>query len=131
MELNSKSMQVIRIPTALNSELFDYWFHFMQPFHNLTDREMEVAGQYAWKRYQLLKREPDPDIVDEAMQKEDIRAQIREAAGVTPAHYQVILGKFRKAKVLIGNKFNPRFMPSIVEEEGTFKLLLVFDFRNH
>ena len=104
----------------------------MQPFHHLTEREMQVAGEYVYMRYRILKtKEIDGDEkkADAAMQKEEIRSLIRKAAGVTPAHYQVILGKLRKAKVLEGNALNSKFMPKIVESEGVFKLLIVFDFR--
>lgn len=133
MTVDPKSSKIIRVPTTLDSALFKYWFQFLQPFHHLTDREMQVAGEYVWMRYKILHTEQvngDVEKADAAMQKEEIRAMIRKAADVTPAHYQVILGKLRKAKVLDGNSLNPKFMPNIVEDEGIFKLLLVFDFRN-
>lgn len=132
MELSPTSMKTLRIPIQLDSSLFKRFFQFMQPFHHLTEREMQVAGEYVYMRYRILKtKEIDGDEkkADAAMQKEEIRSLIRKAAGVTPAHYQVILGKLRKAKVLEGNTLNSKFMPKIVESEGVFKLLIVFDFR--
>jgi hypothetical protein len=34
---------VIRIPTTLDN-LFKHWLDFLKPFHNLTEREMDVAA---------------------------------------------------------------------------------------
>jgi hypothetical protein len=37
------------------------------------------------------------------------------------------MGKLRKSNLIIDNKINPRYLPNINEENGSFKLLLLFD----
>ena len=38
------------------------------------------------------------------------------------------MSKLRKAKIVLDNKINPRFIPNVKEENGNFKLLLLFTF---
>ena len=38
------------------------------------------------------------------------------------------MGKLRKNNVIIDNKINPKFIPNVKEENGNFKLLLLFSF---
>lgn len=123
----SKINNVVRITTSLNTKFFRYWFEFLQPFHKLTDREMDVITAFVKYRYELSKKISDPDILDKVVMGEDIRRKIREDCGLTLAHFQVIIGKLRKNKVIIDNKINPRFIPNVKEENGTFQLLLLFD----
>lgn len=123
----SKINNVVRITTSLNTKFFRYWFEFLQPFHKLTDREMDVITAFVKYRYELSKKISDPDILDKVVMGEDIRKKIREDCNLTLAHFQVIVGKLRKNKVILDGKINPRFIPNIKEENGTFQLLLLFD----
>lgn len=123
----SKINNVVRITTSLNTKFFRYWFEFLQPFHKLTDREMDVITAFVKYRYELSKKISDSDILDKVVMGEDIRKKIREDCNLTLAHFQVIIGKLRKNKVILDGKINPRFIPNIKEENGTFQLLLLFD----
>jgi hypothetical protein len=38
------------------------------------------------------------------------------------------MSKLRKSKIIVDNKINPRFIPNVKEENGNFKLLLLFTF---
>ena len=58
---------------------------------------------------------------------EDTKKKVREESNISLAHFQVIMGKLRRNKVIIDNKINPRFIPNITDENGSFKLMLLFD----
>ena len=58
---------------------------------------------------------------------EDIKKKVREESNISLAHFQVIMGKLRRNKVIIDNRINPRFIPNITDENGSFKLMLLFD----
>lgn len=120
---------VISIPTSLDTNFFRYWFEFLRPFHNLTSRELDVITALAKHRYELSKVITDDIILDKVVMSEDIRKQIREECNLSLPHFQVIMGKLRENKVIVDNKINPRFIPSVKEEDGNFKLLLFFDFK--
>ena len=60
---------------------------------------------------------------------EDTKKKVREECNISPAHFQVIMGKLRKNKVIIDGKINPKFIPNIAEDGDTFQLLLLFEFK--
>ena len=124
-----KANNVIRIPTSLNGKLFKLWFMFLEPFHKLTDREIDVITSFVKQRYELSKVIKDNDILDKVTMSEDTKKKVREECNITLPHFQVIMGKLRKNKVIVDGKINPRFIPNIDEETGIFQLLLLFELK--
>lgn len=124
-----KANNIVRIPTTLNGKFFRYWFEFLLPFHNLTSREIDVIAAFVKQRYQLSKVIKDDNILDKVIMSEDIKKKVREECNITLPHFQVIMGKLRKNKVIIDGKINPRFIPNIDEETGYFQLLLLFELK--
>ena len=108
---------------------FRYWYEFLKPFHKLTDREIDVITAFTYKRHQLSKVISDQEILDKVLMSEDTKKKIREECDITLAYFQVIMGKLRRNKVIIDNRINPRFIPNITEENGAFKLMLLFDIK--
>lgn len=121
---------VLSISTSLKGKFFKQWFKFLLPYHGLTDREMDVAASFLLKRYELSKVISDVNILESVLMNEDTKRQIRESCDIKHPHFQVIMGKLRKAKIIIDNKINPRFIPNVKEENGNFKLLLLFSFND-
>jgi hypothetical protein len=105
------------------------WFIFLEPFHHLTDREIEVAASFVSHRFNLSKVIKDDDILDKVVMSEDTKKKIREALNITIPHFQVIMSKLRKASVIIDNKINPRYIPNYREEKD-LQLLLLFEINN-
>lgn len=124
-----KANNIIRIPTSLNGKFFRYWFEFLEPFHKLTDREIDVITSFVKQRYELSKVIKDNGILDKVTMSEDTKRKVREECNITLPHFQVIMGKLRKNKVIVDGKINPRFIPNIDEETGTFQLLLLFELK--
>ena len=122
-----KMNNIIRIPTSLGTSFFRFWFEFLRPFHNLTDREMQVASTLLKKRYELSKVIKDENILDKVVMSEDTKKVVREECNISLPHFQVIMGKLRKNKVILDGKINPRFIPNLTEERGSFRLLLNFE----
>jgi hypothetical protein len=120
---------VISIPTTLDNNFFRHWFEFLRPFHNLTSREMDVITSLTKHRYELSKVIKDDAILDKVVMGDDVRKEVREECNISLPHFQVIMGKLRDSNVIVNNKINPRFIPNIKEEDGNFKLLLLFDFK--
>lgn len=122
-----KMNNVIRIPTSLSTSFFRYWFEFLRPFHDLTDREMQVASSLLKRRYELSKVIQDENILDKVVMSEDTKKVVREECNISLPHFQVIMGKLRKSKVILDGRINSKFIPNIVEEQGSFRLLLNFE----
>ena len=78
---------VVRIPCSLNHQFFTYWFKFLQPFHNLTDRETDVAAALLEQRHRLSKVIRDDDILDKVVLGDDIKKQVRESLHMTLPHF--------------------------------------------
>ncbi len=119
---------IVRIPCKVDDKFFRYWFEFLQPFHNLTEREMDVITSFVKQRYELSKVIKDNEILDKVTMSEDTKKKVREECDISLPHFQVIMGKLRKNKVIIDGKINPRYIPSVDEENGSFKMMLLFDF---
>ncbi len=125
--MTEKPNNIIRIPTSLNGNFFRYWFMFLEPFHHLTTREIDVITCFVQHRFELSKVIKDNDILDRVTMSEDTKKKIREECNITLPHFQVIMGKLRKSKVIVDGKINPKFIPNVKEEDGKFQLLLLFD----
>ena len=124
---------VISVRASLSSEansFFRYWVEFLKPLHHLTDREMDVAVAFLKKRYELSKDILDPIKLDKYLMNEDTKAEIREECGISPAHFQVIMGKLRKSGIIKDGNIFPLFIPNVKEDSGTFQLLLYFQLKN-
>lgn len=121
---------VIRIPTSIDGKFFRYWFEFLQPFHHLTDREIDVITALVKQRYELSKVIKDETILDSVLMNEETKRKVREECNISPQHFQVILGKLRKNKIVIDGKINPRFIPNLGEDAKEFKLMLYFTLDN-
>lgn len=119
---------IVRIPTKIDEGFFKYWFMFLRPFHNLTEREMDVITSFVKQRYELSKVIKDNEILDKVTMSEDTKKKVREECDISLPHFQVIMGKLRKNKVIIDGKINPRYIPPVDEENGSFKMMLLFDF---
>lgn len=119
---------IVRIPCKVDGKFFRYWFEFLTPFHNLTEREMDVITSFVKQRYELSKVIKDNEILDKVTISEDTKKKVREECDISLPHFQVIMGKLRKNKVIIDGKINPRYIPSVDEKNGSFKMMLLFDF---
>jgi hypothetical protein len=76
------------------------------------------------------KLETPIDVILDAGYSEDTKRIIREECGVKHQHFQVIMSKLRKAKIIVDNKINPRFIPNIKEGKENFNLMLMFTFND-
>lgn len=130
MENKRIANNIIRIPTSINGKFFIYWLEFLKPFHNLSTREIDVLAAFLKERYELSIKVKDDDLVDKIAMSEDIKKKVREACNISVPHFQVIVGKLRKAGLIIDNKINKRFIPNISEEDKDFKLMLYFELKN-
>lgn len=128
--MNGKANNVIRIPTSLDGKFFKYWFLFLRPFHNLTDREMDVVACLLKHRYELSKVITDANILDKVLMGEDTRKKIREECKITLSYFQVIMAKLKKNKIIVDNRINPRFIPNLEQDGDSFKLLLLFELKD-
>lgn len=124
--MNSKPNNVIRIPTNFK-DFFKYWLMFLEPFHHLSNREIEVVAGFLKERYTLSKAVSDFNLLNKIVFNEDTKRKVRESCNLSQAHFQVILGKLRKNKVIIDGKINQKFIPNIVEDSGIFQLLFLFE----
>lgn len=118
---------VVRIPTSINDGFFKYWFDFLHPIHNLTNRETEVIACLARHRYELSKVIKDDAILDRETMGDSVRKEVIEELKITPSFYQQILGKLKKNNIIVNNVINPRFLPELSEDSNEFRLLLKFE----
>lgn len=122
-----KINNVISIPTSTESKFFRYWMEFLKPFHKLTDREADVMASFLKQRYELSKVVSDQQILNKLVMSEDTKRTVREECGITQAHFQVIMTKLKKSRMIENGVISPKFIPRVEESANTFQLLLSFD----
>lgn len=122
-----KINNVITIPTSIEGSFFRYWFEFLRPFHKLTDREMDVIASFVKHRYILSKVVNDQEVLNKLTMSDDVKKKVREDCNISQAHFQVIMTKLKKSKVIENGRINPKFIPRLVKDSDNFQLLLSFD----
>lgn len=127
--ISERPNNIIRIPTSLSVNFFKLWLMFLEPFHKLTKREIDVAASFVKQRYELSKVIKDSEILDRVTMSEDTKKKVREECNITLPHFQVILGKLRRNKVIVDGKINPKFIPNINADNDAFQLLLLFELK--
>lgn len=69
---------VISINTSLEGDFFKYWFRFLKPFHNLTNKEMDVIATFMRYRFELTKAINDDSLLDKVTLSDEYRKKVRE-----------------------------------------------------
>lgn len=122
-----KINNVITIPTSIEGSFFRYWFEFLRPFHKLTDREMDVIASFVKHRYMLSKVVSDQEILNRLTMSDVTKRKVREDCNISQAHFQVIMTKLKKSKVIENGRINPKFIPRLDKDSNNFQLLLSFN----
>jgi hypothetical protein len=118
---------VITIPTSTEGKFFRYWLEFLRPFHKLTERETDVMAAFLKQRYELSKVIKDQEVLNKYTMNEETKRKVREECGITQAHFQVIMTKLKKSKMIDNGRINPKFIPRVEEDAKNFLLLLSFN----
>lgn len=124
--MENKINNIIKIPTSIDN-FFRYWMEFLKPFHNLANREMEVAAKILQYRHNLSKKIDDEEILGKLLLSREMRKSMREELGITTAHLQGIISTLRSEGFLKDDIVNPRFIPRL-NNNKQFNLLMSFDF---
>ena len=120
---------VITIPTSIEGKFFRYWLEFLRPFHRLTDREIDVTASFLKHRYELSKVVSDQEVLNKLTMSEDTKRKVREDCQISQAHFQVIMTKLKKSKVIDNGRIHPKFIPKMNEDSNNCQLLLHFDLK--
>lgn len=129
MEKDKKGIipnNVVRIPID-KGNVFRYWLEFLAPLHHLTEREMDVATALLQERYNLSKVITDSNLLERILMSEDTHKKIKQEYGLSNQHFQVIKSKLKSKNFLVDNKINPRLIPTVKEDQGSFLILILFD----
>ena len=121
---------VVQVNATLDLDFFKKWFIFLKPFHGLTDRETDIIACFTKERYELSKIISDEGYLDKAVMNEDTKKKVREECGVTLPHFQVIMSKLKKGKVIIDNKLNPHYIPNFKPGDASFSVLFYYDIKD-
>lgn len=119
---------VIRIPSEPGKEFFKMWLNFLRPFHGMSDRQVDVAATMLNIRFELSRVIKDDFLLEKICMSSDTRKRIEEECGLSPAHMQMLMTKFKRANFIVDGKINPKFIPRMIDGDEGFKLMLFFDF---
>lgn len=101
--------------------LFVFWMKFLKPQHGLTNKEIDVAASFLWHRFIMSNSISDNNILNKAVFNLDVKKLIMDECDVAYPHFQIILGKLRKAGFIIDNAISSKYVPRIKIDEQTDK----------
>ena len=129
--MDIKPDSIIRVPCSSLRAFYKYWLKFLQPFHNLTQKELEVLACLIEQRFKLSRAYKDDALIDRILMSKNIKKLIKEECKVSQSHLYIIIQKLVKNNIIINNKINPKFIPNISEDSNkdNFKLLLYFEIK--
>lgn len=125
--MERKPNNVIVLKSNLNGKFFRMWLEFLRPFHKLTERETDVMAAFLKQRFELSKVVSDQEVLNKLTMSEDTKRKVREDCGISQAHFQVIMTKLKKSKMIENGKINSKFIPRVGQTSKGFQLLLAFD----
>jgi len=107
--------------------IFRDWLTFLEPFHRMTNREMDVAARILRQYFILKDKIDDLAVLQEVLWTPKSRKDMMASLCMTSAHFQIQLDHLRKKGFLKDdNAIEPRYLPHL-SEEPRFHLLVVFD----
>lgn len=118
---------VISISTPLDVSFFRAWLDFTVPLHTLTNKERLVMAYYLKEYYDLNKVITDDAILAQVLSSSTTKQKIIEACDLKASNLQVVLHKFKKHKLMVNGKIDPKLIPAVtseVEESGEFRLMI-------
>ena len=117
----------IALKSSLSGKFFRMWLEFLRPFHKLTERETDVMAAFLKERFELSKVVSDQEVLNKLTMSEDTKRKVREYCNISQAHFQVIMTKLKKSKMIDNGKINPKFIPKVEHDAKGFQLLLAFE----
>ena len=105
---------------------FRIWMEFLAPYHKLTSRERDVAACLLRQYFRLKANIDDPEVLRDVMWSRTSRKDMMESLGMSPAHFQMILAKLKKAGVIVNDDLEKRYIPHI-NQDPRLALCVVFD----
>lgn len=117
----------IALKSSLSGKFFRMWLEFLRPFHKLTERETDVMAAFLKERFELSKVVSDQEVLNKLTMSEDTKRKVREYCNISQAHFQVIMTKLKKSKIIKDGKIEPKFIPRVQHGAKSFQLLLAFD----
>ena len=115
------------IPCSRN-DVCTQWLKLTRDMHGLSEGEIALAAKFIEKRIELKEKITDDDLLDEYIQSNKVRQQIKEAADVkNPAVFQNMMSNLRKKKFFVDkDKINKAFIPNISSGSKFFKVEIIF-----
>lgn len=106
-------------------EFYKTFLQFLGPLIKLTPREIDVAASLLMHRKLLSASITDINILDSVTLSTKTYEQIEADCNIALPHFNVILGKLRKAGFIVDGRINPRYIPNM-QEDNSYSLLLSF-----
>lgn len=113
--------------TVCKSDFFETWLQVLKSFHDLTKKDMKVAGKFLEKRAKLREGIVDPELLDRITLSAETKKEIRDEIGMTLSNFQVTLTKLKSVGFIQpGNRINKVYVPMYDPKKKSFNLLFSF-----
>lgn len=121
-----KNSKVANINIKLK-DLFFKWVEITKPFHYLTGQQQNVLALFLFHHYNYKQDITNQKILWKIIFDYDTKMLIKEELNLKDAGFQNIMHQLRKKGIIIDNKINPNFIPSLEEGAKNFKIIFNFN----
>lgn len=124
-----KPSSIIQVPTSFD-DFFKNWLILLKPFHELTDRQMDLAAAFLKERYELSKVITDETLLDENVMGANIRKKLLEECDIKLSHFYVVFKELCRNKFIVDGRINPRYIPKLSTDvtPESFSIMIYFPF---
>jgi hypothetical protein len=119
---------ILKVPTKRSTNFFRLWVEFLGPYHNLTEREIDVLTCFLKIRHNLSKSVLDEKILDKVLFSDDSKKSVCDEIGITEKNFNMVFSRLKKKNLIINNSINKRFIPLLKDNAKVFQMLVYFEF---
>ncbi|MDR0890616.1 MAG: hypothetical protein LBM05_00600 [Endomicrobium sp.] len=108
-------------------QFFVYWVNFIKPYHNLSEKCMNVFAELLYQRYLFSQSISDSNLLEEIVMNVSTKNKIAKHFNITNNNLNLIYRRISAQGVIKNNRINPLFIPPIEKDKKSFKLLFIFN----
>lgn len=127
---NLKVNALLNIPYSSKEEFYERWVEFLRPFHGMSSVPCKVFATLLCAREQCAKSSNEDSVIDMLLFSDEVQQEVCKKLGIDRARMYCNLSILRKYGVMTENRINSKFIPDVKEENGEYKVLIRFCYKN-
>lgn len=121
-----RNSNAFHVKTALD-DFFIKWVNFLQPFHGLSGANALVLASLLKYRHYLVSMLLSEKEADETLLGKECKEVFMEENHMSSNYLEVALSRLRKAKVIVNDRIDKKFIPILELGSNQYNLIINFE----